>query len=353
MAITGARPDRATHYLVRAAVTAPSAFNTQPWRFAYCKGELHLCADTTRRLRVADPEGRELLISCGAALFNVRLAMLHLGFRARVRLLPVAADPWLLATVSWGPYARASYDDDRMFRAMELRHTHRGPFQPDPLPAVLIDELREQARREGADLYAVAGAHELRRLAELIGAAEDVHRRHPGLTAERANWAPGQGSGRLDGVPGQTYPRDPDTVAFAGRDYAGRARLGYLTRPAASCRGVLGLPAVVHTRRDGPHDWLRAGQALQRVLLHAAAQRVAAAFHTQPLELPELRAQVERHVPGGGHPQLILRFGYVDEVRPSPRRPVGDVLAGTSRASATRSASPLKSGALVRFAPPC
>src|SRR6266496_2383450 len=57
-------------YVVAAAVWAPSVHNTQPWWFSADGQELRLHADARRQLRVADPRGREMMISCGAALFT-------------------------------------------------------------------------------------------------------------------------------------------------------------------------------------------------------------------------------------------------------------------------------------------
>ena len=58
-------------YLIRLAARAPSLHNTQPWRFKVSQDALELYADPKRQLRV-DPDGREMLISCGAALYGLR-----------------------------------------------------------------------------------------------------------------------------------------------------------------------------------------------------------------------------------------------------------------------------------------
>ena len=74
-------------FVIGAAVWAPSVHNSQPWRFAVRRGEISLYADPDRRLAVADPDGREMLISCGAALFNARLALRYLP--EAIREIPV------------------------------------------------------------------------------------------------------------------------------------------------------------------------------------------------------------------------------------------------------------------------
>jgi hypothetical protein len=87
--------------------------------------------------------------------------------------------------------------------------------------------------------------------------------------------------------------------------------------------GVVGL---LTTSVDQPTDWIRAGQALQRVLLLASSYGVAAALHSQPLELPLLRDFVRVHLSGRAFPQMVLRFGTTSETAQSVRRPVEEVL---------------------------
>ena len=80
------------------ATLAPSVHNTQPWRFVLTQGNLEIHANWTRKLRVLDPTGRQLLISCGCALFNARVALAASGYDAVVERFP---DP--LPTGSVGP----------------------------------------------------------------------------------------------------------------------------------------------------------------------------------------------------------------------------------------------------------
>jgi len=317
--------DHAANHLVRAAVASPSVHNTQPWLFTNREGDLVLYADPTRRLLVTDPDGREQVISCGAALFNMRLAMRHLGFQPVVQPFPDLWNPARLARVGWGAYTRASTGENLMYRALLQRHTHRGPFQWSPLPQPLVGELREHARAEGAELYTVESRHAQRHLAELVRTAEAINRDSPGHIAELVHWTRATRDRRQDGVPLAACACDPDSTGLAGRDF--------LLRPAHTPPAAFevwpagtGLVVLLTTRNDTPQDWLCAGQALQRVLLHATVRWTAAAFHTQPLEIPRLRAQLRTTITRGAFPQMILRLGHATRGRPTPRRRAAAVL---------------------------
>ncbi|WP_327426541.1 Acg family FMN-binding oxidoreductase [Streptomyces sp. NBC_01236] len=304
------RPSHASTYLVRAAITAPSVYNTQPWTFVMEEQDkgIELHADLTRRLPLTDPYGREAVISCGSALFNVRVAMRHLGFSPVVRTFPHPQDSSFLAQVTWGAYGRPSHDEQRMYAALRRRHSVRGPFLARPLPSSLIDELREQARGEGATLHYLDDSTSRRHLAELVRADEDTHRTDPGYVAEQSRWTWQIALPRTDVAPADADVMHPDCTSLAGRDHSALSRM--FPAPPRRWPARTGLVAVMSTDRDDRPDWLRAGQALERVLLYAAAHGVMAALHTQPLELPHLRAQVRRTLSMGEFPQMILRLGY-------------------------------------------
>ncbi|MEU0112199.1 hypothetical protein ABZ137_00300 [Streptomyces bobili] len=326
MSVVSACPGHASAFLARAAITAPSLHNTQPWHFVSDgdRGiELHALAE--RGLPLADPRGREMVLGCGAALFNIRLAMLHLGFRPLVDTFPDPQDLAHLATVTWGAYTRPAPEEQRLYAALGRRHTARGPFLPQAPASGLMEELREEVRREGAELHVVDDIADRRRLAELVRAGEDAHRADATLSAEQAAWTWRLAQPRNDGVPADIGVLHPDSTTLAGRDYAGLT--GMFPTPPRRWPARTGLVALLGTDRDDLAAWLRAGQALERMLLHAAGHGVMAAFHTQPLEVLRLRTRIRQTLTAGQYPQMVLRLGYPPCVRPLPRRPLADVLS--------------------------
>jgi hypothetical protein len=313
------------HRLVEAAVWAPSAHNTQPWWFDTHGETVTLHADTDRRLNVVDPHGREMLISCGAALFTLRLTVRRLGHRPEVRIVSDPDRPGLIADVSLGPPLPVSDEEGRMYEQIERRRTHRGGFRACALPVGLLQALRADACAEHVSLRIVADPRVRGALAALSEAAEQVRRMDPAYVAEVARRAPPPGSERLDGVHEEAYPRDPDDTEphFAERDLARGHGWGMTGGEPREATGVV---ALLTTAEDGRIDWLRAGQALQRVLLRAAEDDVSAAFHTQVLQVPELRDFIRTHFCDGTYPQMIMRLGAADDEFASVRRPAADVV---------------------------
>jgi hypothetical protein len=314
--------------VVAEAVWAPSVHNTQPWRFTVGRQCISLYADTCRRLEVADPDGREMMISCGAALFTLRLALRSLSYVPQTRVLPDPLDPTLVAQVSWPERGAMREPERRLFVQVRQRRTHRDAFDPDPLPPGLLAALRGGAAREGAALRIMADDGRRAMLANAVETAERSLELDSERVHELAEWTPAPGSARGDGVSATSYPARAQRTYpyYPGRDFARGHGWGLpplRTTAAVRATGVVGLLTTV---MDRPADWVNAGQALQRVLLTAGANGAAVALHSQPLELSWLREFIRSNLSDGAFPHLVLRVGMVTQVAISVRREPADVL---------------------------
>jgi nitroreductase len=321
-------PEEIARFAIGAAVWAPSVHNTQPWRFGAQQGEISLYADPDRRLAVADPDGREMLISCGAALFTVRLALRYRGYVPEAEVLPDPDRPMLVARIRWARRVPPADYECALYRQVPSRRTHRGGFEDAELPERLLAALGQDAARHRAVLRIMADGGRRAAVSAVVDAAESLLRLDLARSQELARWASAPGSRRPDGVPASAYQAQPEgtSPSFLGRDYAqGR---GWGTEPAgaAAISRQAGAVGLLTTARDEPADWVNAGQALQRLLLDAASCGAAAALHTQPLELPQLRDLVRTHLVGGSYPQMIMRLGLTGLTGVSVRRPVEEVL---------------------------
>ncbi len=302
--------------LLRAAARAPSLMNTQPWRFVVRGDRIELRADAGRALPVADPAGRELTLSCGAALLNLRVAAARARRACAVRLLPHPAEPDLLAVARLTGVPDRDGDLAELYEAIWLRRTNRYPFRDDPVPGPVRDELRAAAAAEGAQLdwltgYDAWNAVRVAREAELDAEYDPARR------AELDRWT-GVDPARGEGIPAEAVGPRVDGRAVPLRDFAP----DLVDRPAAQFEHVIQL-ALLSTEEDSRADWLRAGQAMERVLLTATARGLAASFLSHPLERADLRSALRDPLGGPEYPQMLLRIGYPTVAAPAtPRRRV-------------------------------
>lgn len=311
-------------WLVAQATRAPSIHNTQPWLFHWDGRAFELRGDTTRGLSAADPDGRELVLSCGAALYNLRLGLLKLGFRGAPTLLPDPRQPRLFARVVVEAGTPADVRVRRMYAAMTRRHTHRGGFEDRPLSADLLVQLQQAAADEGAMLLYVHDPGQRRRVLHLARAAERTLANDERVRAEIAEWTPPPRSQRRDGVPATAYAKEPSAMVddLPARDFDLGRGYGQYDDIDQAPGGV----TVLLTARDLEVDWLQAGQALEHALVTAAERSAFAAMHSQIVEVANLRDELRRELCTSAYPQILLRFGYSADVQLTPRRPVDDVL---------------------------
>jgi nitroreductase len=307
---------------LEAAVAAPSIHNSQPWRFRVSAGGgIDVYVDRSRRLSVIDPQGRGALISVGAALFNLRVAILARGSMPVFRLLPHGTDADVVASVVAGPPCRTLETAELLAAAIPLRRTNRHPFEDIAVPAEVLADLTDAADAEGGTLLIV---DPLIRdgLLSLVRTAEVRRQNEPRYWVELAEWTV-QRHGRDDGVPPAAYGPWSAMEAIPIRDFG-------LIQPTharwAETFEADPTIAVLYSPGDSPEDWLRAGQALERTLLTATVRGVATTLMTQPLEIPELRELIA-DARTGRQPQAIIRFGYATATSaPTPRRPLAAVV---------------------------
>jgi hypothetical protein len=308
---------RHAQYLIATAARAPSVHNSQPWVFRVGAQAVELWCDPRRKTR-DDAIGREMLISCGGALFGLRLAVRSLGYLPVVEVLPDGSRLRLMARVSIGAAAPMNELERRMLQAVPHRHTHRGPFTADALPSGLLAGLQNDAVTEGTTLALIDKGLSYDRLARLATAARraDID---PDEQAEIRRWTRRPGSSLRDGIPATAFPGRPSAADPPGRlpqrDFDLGRSLGGLSGGGAPPAAT----AVLLTVGDHRADWLRAGQALQRLLLHAASAWVFASLYTQPLENPVTRELIRDTLALPGHPQMLLQLGRADSAASTAR----------------------------------
>ncbi|MFC8229553.1 Acg family FMN-binding oxidoreductase [Streptomyces sp. NPDC057287] len=305
-----------------AAAAAPSVFNTQPWSFVFTDAGMEVHADPHDASMPTASAARDVRLSCGAAVFNARVALARRGHGSRVSVFPDEGDPLLVARV-------AVTDDapdralDELYRWLGSRRTNRYPFRPEGIPAAVLALLHDAARREGATLRLLEGEPEYQRMLTSIRhatwAEDDAVREDRGARLSPSARPPAIPVGNLGPVPRPGRPDDAPVRDMAqGLDLPGRGSAAFEPHPDL---------AVLETADDDPGAWIAAGQALQRLLLEATGHGIAASFANQPLEDAELRPDVASGAAHFGHPQMVLRLGYATQQPPiPPRRPLSQVI---------------------------
>jgi hypothetical protein len=313
-------------FLLGYAILAPSLHNTQPWLFRVNAMDVELFLDRRRLLPVADPDGRQAIMSCGAVLCNLCIAAEYFGHTFKIETLPDPSNPQFMFRFHLGLQGETSGEDITLFHAISQRHTHRQPFHDTPVPTELTDEWTLMAQACGAWLVPCQDAASHQNLATLITEGDQRHWADKHYRAELAQWIRSKPSEHGDGLPPGVAGVGPN-LAFASSFLVRTFNRGE-GMAAGDREIVLHSPvlAVLGTDTDDPAAWIKAGQALQHVLLAACSEDVWGSFLSHITAIPDLRGRLAEAIGVSGYPQVLLRLGYGSAPCPTPRRPVRQLL---------------------------
>jgi hypothetical protein len=306
------------------ACRAPSLHNSQPWRWVSDGPVLHLFADPMRILLATDSSGREVLLSCGAVLDHLRVAMTAAGWDALIDRFPEPHDPEHLATVSFAPMPTVTEAQRQRADAILRRRTDRLPFAAPSDWDQVEDRLRLAVIPHHV-MSDVVLDHDRPRLAEASRLTETLRRSDPTYESELDWWTTSRASG--DGVPGSALV----SASEAGRTDIART---FRSTAAADRRAEVGADqskifVLSTSHEDSRSDVLRCGEALSAVLLEGTLAGLATCTLTHMTELLPSREVIRALIGQAGSPQLLVRVGVAPWEHPlpaTPRRPLSETL---------------------------
>lgn len=308
--------------LVRYATLAASGHNTQPWKFAIEEDQISIFPDYTRSLPVVDPHDRELWISLGCALENLMIAARAAGYAPEVTY-PEAADFIQVRLAADSP------QPSPLFEAIPLRQTTRSPYDGQPIRVADLEQVMALPLEPGVVLHFVTGPTGLEQVLEYVNQGNLIQYADRAFMDELIGWLrfnKKEALATLDGL----YARcsgNPEAPRWLGRMIvAGTKPQQQAATDAKKLRSSPGA-VVMASEADDKTAWVRTGQVYERLALQMTALNIKSAFLNQPIEVAGLRSQFQTALGlGASLPQLLVRFGYVEPMPPSLRRPVEQVI---------------------------
>lgn len=314
-------PDRRTlESAVALASRAPSLHNSQPWRWILDTATLRLFSDNDRILPATDPSGRQMVLSCGAALHHLQTALAAQRWASTIERFPLSPDRQCLATLRFHRLRGSSDTEIRLAAAIHRRRTERLPMDAPPEWQRTVAALRKLAERAGAHLD-VIGEHERPGLDDMSRRISRVRRADLAYQSE-LRWWTGHAA-YPDGVPADTLPAGGRAVATEREFPPGRAT-GETAAEEDRAAALL-----LSTATDGRPDWLRCGEALSAVLLACTDRGLATCPVTHLTESAASRGFLRGLAGSDGVPQVLIRVGVRPPPRSdtaTPRRPLSEIL---------------------------
>lgn len=314
-------PASVVERLVALACLAPSVHNTQPWLWQYDGDRLTLHADHRRQLVSEDRTGRNLTISCGAALHHLQFAADALGWETTVQHLPVPNDLSVLARVVIERH-QPNPVDAADIELLRERCTDRRRFTAWPVPGDRLDALCRAATPWGVEACAVTDTASRFRLELLVNQALTALEFDDRSRSEQDRWID---RGNDVGIPREVLPSAPDPMRARSRFEPGLLEDTRLALQGGDRVIALG------TGTDDVDDWLRTGEALSAAWLEAVRAGLSVVPLTLPIEIDRVRDEIAHDVLGNTfRPHVLLRVGWQAmgrrELPRTPRRPLPDVL---------------------------
>jgi nitroreductase len=310
--------------LVRQATLAASSHNTQPWKFRIEQDRVIILPDFSRRCPVVDPDDGHLFKSLGCAAENLVHAAAAQGFSADVRF-DAAADG---VAVLLRPDSTARATD--LYRAIPGRQCVKAVYDGTPVDSAEIEALVEAGRRSSVRTIVLASDAQKDAVVDYVNRGNTAQLTDRAFRDELVSWIrfnPAQALRTGDGLAGRTsgQPSLPSWVAKAivGLVITPKGQAKTDAEGIASAAGV----AVFASSRDDKAAWIEVGRAYERFALQATALGIRTAFINQPIEVRELRPELESWLGlDGEHALLMVRFGHGPTAPFSLRRPLDDVI---------------------------
>ena len=309
---------------VQLACRAPSVHNSQPWRWVAEGAGLHLFVDRCRWVHSADRSGREAIISCGAVLDHLRIAMVAASWQAHIERFPNPNNRDHLASLEFSPLEFVTDAQRKRTEAILQRRTDRLPLGRPTYWASFEPVLRSSVD-ESIAMLDVLSDDVRPQLVEASQLTEALRRDDASYHAELQWWT--SPFALSEGVPPDALASDSEQQRVdVARDFPSRSHLDRRVDVAVDWSKIL----VLSTAGDTRTDVLRCGEALSTVLLECTMAGMATCTLTHLIELRDSRDIVRTLIGGRGEPQVLIRVGIAppmeDLPAATPRRPLDDVL---------------------------
>ncbi len=311
-------------FLLNYAVLAPSGPNTQPWKFSIKDQEISLIADFSRSLPSLDPSDRTLYISHGCVLANLLLAADHFGFAYDVKCLPDGISGDRTAAVQLSKKAADAKFPD-LFGEITRRHTNRKSFEKRAIEGEKLQRLKDCVKRDGFRLDILTSDEDKAVMAELLARSQKIQLGNKAFRKELASWIRPNNADAKDGLPGYSFGYS-DFESFFGSFIFGAFDMSS-SRARVETANMKASPAVavLSTESDDKLTWIETGVIFEILFLMATQMEVRLDLFSQPTALPELRQEMAQ-ILNVKYPQLLIRMGYAEPAKHTPRRPVEEVL---------------------------
>lgn len=310
--------------LLKWAVLAPSSHNTQPWRFSVDGNSIVVSPDFERRLQVSDTANRELYLSLGAAIGNLKVAAHYFGWETAEVI--DEQEGVISKKIELQRGYKRTLEDEELFRAITKRVSNRRSHQNKVVPQKMQEAVQRFASDSGIQIELVEDSRQKSKIGELTGQGEEEAFSNINFRSELEKWVRPSSTKDRDGMPisglVSPYGRLPNFFVEKGfwavvKSGIGAGEAASITKKLISQQtagvGVISAP-------DDPQSWMRAGELFEKIALKATSLGLSTSVLAVLIETGEFHKELQATINSKERPQMMFRLGYPSaEATLSPR----------------------------------
>lgn len=303
----GTRGDKLS-FMLQYAVLAHSVLNTQPWHFKIKHDTAEIHIDHSKQLQQRDPDLRQALLSCGAAVGNLIVASRYFGYEPNVNLLTGKLNSSLVATIALGALVEPSSEMITWFENMTQLELGLTPYRKGPLPATLTPTVARVAKNYRVRVKNIE--HQEKAITKIAETAIERESSDPAFQKELVDWLRTSGADSTDGLPASFFGIGGLGTLFGrrwlGHLTSGKGQLKTYRQLFSSCAGGF----ILNTESDNPDLCLEAGIVLQQSLLAIRSQGLLPILCQPIMDLDKVRQDLGLRFCDERSPQALVLYGW-------------------------------------------
>lgn len=311
--------------IIQYSVKAPSGHNTQPWKFKVLEDEIQIHPDFERALPIVDPDNHALYIGLGCAAENCIIAAKAKGFKPALIIYKSDGVAIISIKMNTDPYQ----EKDVLVDYIEKRQVVKNGYKDTVVSEEVIGKLKGASVFEGIELYFLNTKKEIEALETFIVQGSNLQFGNEKFVRELLDWlrfSKKEAEREGDGVWNATMG-----MPGVGR-FLGELIIGKMATPKSEAKRwkkLINASAgfVLFTAQENNAKyWINLGRAFQRFALTATQLDLSHAHVNMPCEEVVVRNKMAKHFDLPGHPLLLIRYGYAEDMPYSFRRSVEKVI---------------------------
>lgn len=324
-------------FILNYAILSPSSHNTQPWKFKISPANfsngasgnsLEIFADSSRRLKISDKDGRMIFISVGCALTNILITADYFGLNYEV-FYGKKADGFKesAARILFSEDKEKKKNNAALFNEIPNRSTNRNPYKDIPVSEEFLESLKKFNAREETAVEFISGTELKEKISDVMAGGMKRIMGMKIFRRELADWLRTNLTLKHDGMPGDGHNMNLFTSIIA--PYVLRNIDVSEVEKQKAKRRVLNFPAlgIIGSKEDNVLNWIYAGELFQNLILAVKSNKMDIAIMVAIIEDPESRSKLQKTLNFPHLPQMFFGFGYAEKPAPkSPRRKLEEFL---------------------------